>query len=318
MARAEPPSASVIPATLTRTAIARFHGRATLDRTLAGPGNLLFVPRIASSFDLTDQQTLVLGAFRRLRPERHRRAQTDADLRHGPVLEMEISAMRRRASRLFRGKRKDSTSASEPGRIRPPSVVLPTETLRIGASIRRCFGDSSSAGSPVYGENTSNGNQGAFDSNDVFRGERTRMSPDLTFYPSEFSKDSPAIQLRPRPALRRRAFGMGAGRIPPRSARGAQILKPFVTENKLNDATMKRILMIILLLAVLLPAAHAKLDVVATTPDFGSVAREIGGDECGRAHAGKANRRPAFRGRETELHCEAESRRCAGRRRSGP
>jgi hypothetical protein len=32
------------------------------------------------------------------------------------------------------------------------------------------------------------GNTGQFDAFDVFRGERTRVSPDLTFYPSEFSK----------------------------------------------------------------------------------------------------------------------------------
>src|SRR5690348_16301474 len=40
----------------------RFHGRATLDRNLSGPGDLVYVPRLASSFDLTDQQMLVLGA----------------------------------------------------------------------------------------------------------------------------------------------------------------------------------------------------------------------------------------------------------------
>src|SRR5205085_7495923 len=39
----------------------RFHGRPTLDRTLRGPGDLLYVPRVSSSFDLTDQQTLVVG-----------------------------------------------------------------------------------------------------------------------------------------------------------------------------------------------------------------------------------------------------------------
>ena len=32
------------------------------------------------------------------------------------------------------------------------------------------------------------GNSGADDANEVFRGERTRISPVLTFYPSEFSK----------------------------------------------------------------------------------------------------------------------------------
>src|SRR2546429_8611849 len=32
------------------------------------------------------------------------------------------------------------------------------------------------------------GNQGAFDAGDIFRGDRTRVSPNLTWYPSEFSK----------------------------------------------------------------------------------------------------------------------------------
>jgi hypothetical protein len=33
-----------------------------------------------------------------------------------------------------------------------------------------------------------NGNPGEYDPYDVYRNERTRISPDLTFYPSEFSK----------------------------------------------------------------------------------------------------------------------------------
>src|SRR3989441_529664 len=37
------------------------HGRTPIDRGLRGAGDLLYVPRIASSFDLTDQQTLVVG-----------------------------------------------------------------------------------------------------------------------------------------------------------------------------------------------------------------------------------------------------------------
>src|ERR1017187_1341921 len=40
----------------------RFYGRATMDRTLSSPGDLIFVPRLASSFELTDNQTLVVGA----------------------------------------------------------------------------------------------------------------------------------------------------------------------------------------------------------------------------------------------------------------
>ena len=41
---------------------------------------------------------------------------------------------------------------------------------------------------------------------------------------------------------------------------------------------MKRFFVSLLGLGLLLPAAHAKLNVVATTPDLGSIAKEIGGD----------------------------------------
>src|SRR5436190_8109713 len=39
------------------TGIDRFHGRETFDRNLRGPGDLVYVPRIASSFDISDSQT---------------------------------------------------------------------------------------------------------------------------------------------------------------------------------------------------------------------------------------------------------------------
>jgi hypothetical protein len=38
------------------------HGRASLDRGLRGPGDLLYVPRVVSSFDLSDTQALLVGA----------------------------------------------------------------------------------------------------------------------------------------------------------------------------------------------------------------------------------------------------------------
>ena len=42
---------------------------------------------------------------------------------------------------------------------------------------------------------------------------------------------------------------------------------------------MKRILLTILFSSALALCAQAKLNVVATLPDFGSLAREIGGDK---------------------------------------
>jgi len=42
--------------------INRLHGRMTVDRNLAGPQDLVFTPRVASSFEVTDTQTIVVGA----------------------------------------------------------------------------------------------------------------------------------------------------------------------------------------------------------------------------------------------------------------
>lgn len=42
--------------------VTRVYGHATTDRSLDNPGDLLYVPRAVASFELTDQQTLVLGA----------------------------------------------------------------------------------------------------------------------------------------------------------------------------------------------------------------------------------------------------------------
>src|SRR5262249_53310405 len=50
------------PGTDDGAGVDRFHGRETIDRGLRGPGDLLFTPRLSSAFDLTDHQTLVIGA----------------------------------------------------------------------------------------------------------------------------------------------------------------------------------------------------------------------------------------------------------------
>src|SRR5258708_31472281 len=48
------------------------------------------------------------------------------------------------------------------------------------------------------------------------------------------------------------------------------------------------------LLALLAAPAHAKLSVVATTPDFGAIAREIGGDQIELTTLAKPTEDPHF------------------------
>jgi len=65
---------------------------------------------------------------------------------------------------------------------------LPAETLRDwGMYSQVLWGFRPRWVAGIRGE-YADGNHGAFDAQDVFRGERERVSPVLTFYPSEFSK----------------------------------------------------------------------------------------------------------------------------------
>src|SRR5215471_1947684 len=57
---------------------------------------------------------------------------------------------------------------------------------------------------------------------------------------------------------------------------------------------MTKILLLLLGLNLLMPAAHAKLNVVATTPDLGSIAKEIGGDKIELTTLAKPTEDPHF------------------------
>ena len=57
---------------------------------------------------------------------------------------------------------------------------------------------------------------------------------------------------------------------------------------------MKRIISALFALALLAPTTHATLNVVATTPDFAAIAREIGGDKIELATLAKPTEDPHF------------------------
>jgi hypothetical protein len=71
----------------------------------------------------------------------------------------------------------------------PPQLSsLPAETLRDwGGYSQVMWGFKERWVAGLRGEYV-NGNPGAYDPYDIYRNERTRVSPVLTFYPSEFSK----------------------------------------------------------------------------------------------------------------------------------
>jgi hypothetical protein len=161
------------------------HGRTAIDRGLRGAGDLLFVPRIASSFEVTDTQTLVVGASGAFGPnDTGPRARTEiygvdaywkwkpATAHAGfPFVSWQTEALYRRF-----GAGGDATTA------------LPSENLRDwGFYSQLLWGIKPRWVVGLRGELV-DGNTGAFDSLDPFRGDRTRISPNLTWYPSEYSK----------------------------------------------------------------------------------------------------------------------------------
>jgi hypothetical protein len=163
----------------------RLHGRSTLDENLRGPGDLLYVPRIASSFDLSDTQTLLVGASAAFGPNSSGTGQhteiygadvywkwKPADAHAGfPFVSWQTEALYQRY---------EAAADALAG--------LPRENLRDwGFYSQLLWGFHPRWVAGLRGE-WADGTHGAADSIDEFRGERTRVSPALTFFPSEFSK----------------------------------------------------------------------------------------------------------------------------------
>jgi len=165
--------------------VERYAGRATLDRRLRGIGDLLYVPRLASSFDITDEQTIVGGVSAAFAPNDtgpHTRTEIyGADLywkwkpanadQGFPFLSWQTEGMYRKFDAGA-----DAT------------VPLPAEIIRdYGFYSQLLWGFRPRWVTGLRGEWVS-GNNAAYDRIDVFRGDRMRLSPVLTWYPSEFSK----------------------------------------------------------------------------------------------------------------------------------
>ena len=168
----------------------RLFGRATINRRLRNPGELLYVPRVITSFNLTDAQTLVLGASAAFGPN-DTGANTDtqiygvdsywkwrpANAQQGfPFVAWQTEAMYRRFE-----------AGADP--TANGGLGLPAETLRDwGFYTQLLYGFHLGWVAGLRGEFVT-GDAGADDVNDpATRSDRTRVSPNLTWYPSEFSK----------------------------------------------------------------------------------------------------------------------------------
>jgi len=161
------------------------HGRTTSDRTLRGAGDLVYVPRLSTSFDLTDQQTLLLGTSAALGANltsAHSRSEI-----YGADLYWKWKAARAQQGFPFVAFQSEALYERF-GAGSDATLGLPSENLRDwGFYSQVLWGFRQRWVAALRGE-YADGNQGLFDPTDSFRGERSRISPSLTFYPSEFSK----------------------------------------------------------------------------------------------------------------------------------
>jgi len=167
---------------------AEIHGGVPDEREVERLQDFLLVPRIATSIDLTDNQTLLLGASAAFGPNSSgTRARTriygadvywkwkSATAAQGfPFVSMQTEFLYRRYDAAER------VSADD------PTVTLPAEQLSDrGFYAQVLWGIKPRIVAGLRGEFAS-GSEGAFESE--LRADRFRLSPNLTWYPTEFSK----------------------------------------------------------------------------------------------------------------------------------
>lgn len=164
------------------------HGGVPAEREVLGPGDFVIVPRVATSFDLTATQTLLLGVSAAFGPNNSgpdaRTQVYGADLywkwksatahQGFPFVSWQTEALYRRYDATERESADD------------PTVLLPDETLRDrGVYSQVLWGIKPLLVAGLRGE-FAGGNAAAFDSQ--LRTDRFRLSPNVTWYPTEFSK----------------------------------------------------------------------------------------------------------------------------------
>jgi len=164
------------------------HGGVVTERPVMKFKDLLIAPRISSSFDLTSTQTFVLGASAAFGPNNSgESARTsiygvDAYYKWKPAAAQSgfpfVSLQGEAMTRRYGADERLAASGS--------NELLPSETLRDrGGYAQVLYGIKPRLVAGIRGDVVT-GNQGAFDSE--LRADRYRLSPNFTWYPTEFSK----------------------------------------------------------------------------------------------------------------------------------
>jgi len=164
------------------------HGGVPTERGVRRVQDLLLVPRVAMSFDLTDTQTLLLGASAAFGPNSsgpgastriygadvYYKWKSDRAQQGFPFVSSQTEVLYRRYD------------AAERVAADDPAVTLPSELLSDrGVYSQLLWGIKPRWVAGLRGE-FAGGDDAAFDSQ--LRADRFRLSPNLTWYPTEFSK----------------------------------------------------------------------------------------------------------------------------------
>ncbi len=169
-------------------ASSEIHGGVAIERPVLALRDMLIVPRIATSFDVTETQTLLLGASAAFGPNNTGpSAKTqiygvDAYYKWKPATAQKgfpfVSLQTEALYRQYGAAEREDADGS--------GAVLPNETLRDrGAYAQLLYGIRPRIVAGLRAD-VANGDDAAFESQ--LRAERFRVSPNLTWYPTEFSK----------------------------------------------------------------------------------------------------------------------------------
>ena len=167
---------------------AEIHGGVPVDQGVHGLNDLLIVPRLASSFDLTPTQVLLFGVSAAFGPNN---SGPDARTRiYGGDLYWKWKSARATAGFPFVSWQTEVLfrryDAAQRQSLEDPLTTLPAEVLRDrGVYSQLLWGVKPRLVLGLRGDYVS-GSPAAFDSE--LRAERTRLSPNVTWYPTEFSK----------------------------------------------------------------------------------------------------------------------------------
>src|SRR5213076_985251 len=261
-----------------------FFDRITTDREAPGLQDFVWIPRFENSFNLSDTQTVlagVSGAFGSNETGANSRTQIyGADLLYKwksshaeggfPFLKWQTEFMYRRF---------------QAGHGADDSFPVAETFHDWGMYSQVLWGFKKGWVAGIRGDYVHM--QDSMFTDDLDRQSRWRLSANLTWYPTEFSK----IRLQYNQDFLEENFFLSGGK----SSRSFSSGNSSSAHTALtNFKLMKKITLILSTILACALSAQAKLNVVATLPDFGSLAREIGGDKINLVVLAKATEDPHF------------------------